>query len=213
MKKKKYKKKPTLCAVLVSILFYHNQMQAQEALTESPAMQATYAPSTGFRAEYLGAIISPGFKLGVERPFKYTQIDKFQKNKTKTLYKERYCSYSLGMYHRNNYHTNIFSQAELIARRQKSKGLYYESSLGLGLSRTFVDGATFSVSDDGEVEKIPLSGNWYTLASLGGGIGYNASLTKQKPYSVYLKYHFLFMFPALQKNLWVDSGKGSSPSL
>jgi hypothetical protein len=184
-----------LFTVLIAVLFYHNQIQAQETLTEKTANQSTYAPTTGFRGEFLGSIIYPGLKLGVERPYKYTQIDKFRKNKIKTLYKERYLSYSLGMYYHNNYHTNIFSQTEWLARRQKSKGFYYESSLGLGLSRTFVDGRTFSVSDDGEVEKIPMSGNWYALASLGGGIGYNAYLTKQKPYSVYLKFHFLFMFP------------------
>lgn len=189
------KNRLTLIAILISALFYYKQAQSQELLIEKKVNQPAYAPATGLRGGFLGSAIHPGFKIGVERPYKNTQIEKFSMRRTKTVYKERYLSYSLGMYHHKNYHTNFFSQAEWIARRQKSNDFYYESSLGLGLSRTFVNGAAYTVSDEGYIEKVPLSGNWYALATIGVGIGYNANLTKKKPYSVYLKHQWLLIFP------------------
>lgn len=184
-----------LIIIVITILFYHKQAQSQEILTGRNAYQLNYTPATGIGGGFLGSIIHPGFKIGIERPYRYTQIEKFRMRRTKTVYDERYLSYSLGMYHHQNYHSNFFSQVDWIARRQKSRGFYYDSSLGLGLSRTFVDGAAYLVSDEGEIEKVPLSGNWYALASVGGRIGYNANLTKQKPYSVYLKHQWLLIFP------------------
>jgi hypothetical protein len=196
--------------LLLVILLFQNQLQAQEfggyltteqatetASTEynSDEKSSLYIPKNGLRFEFLGSLIFPGFKIGLEKPFSYTQIEKFRRNKIKRLYKERYLSYSMGMYYQDNYHTNIFPQAELIARRQKNKGFYYERSLGLGFSRTFVNSPTFSVSDDGKIVEQPLSGNWYGLASIGGGIGYNAYLKNQRPYSVYLKLHLMVMYP------------------
>jgi hypothetical protein len=190
-----------LCSFLVLILFGSGFSNAQETSASRDLNPSEYSPATGVRGSILGSIIYPGFKIGVDRPFKYTKVEKFRTmspvfgNKTKTYYKERYLSYNFGMYHQKSYHTNYLVQTEWIARRQKSKGFYVESSFGLGLSRTFVDGATYSVSDNGEIKKVPLAGNWFALASVGGGIGYNANSMKQKPFSIYLKHQWIFLFP------------------
>jgi len=177
------------------ILICQKQAQSQELSENKVNNIDTYAPTTGINGALLGSIIHPGFKVGIERPYKFTQVDKLRIKRTKTFNKERYLSYSLGMYYHTNYHTNYFLQTEWIARRQKSKGFYIESSFGLGISRTFVNGATYIVTDNGEVEKVGLSGNWFGLASLGGSIGYNANLKKQKPYSIYLRHNWLIFFP------------------
>ncbi|MFD2034629.1 hypothetical protein ACFSKL_07515 [Belliella marina] len=181
--------------LLTIILFYQKQAQAQELLDENIKNEHNYAPATGISGSLLGSLIHPGFKVAIERPYKFTQIDKHRKHRTKTIYKERYLSYGLGMYHHINYHANYFSQTEWVARRQKSNGYYTESSLGLGISRTFVDGATFNVSDNGEVNKVFLAGNWFGLVSAGGALGYNANLKNKKNYSLYFKYNFLILFP------------------
>lgn len=170
-------------------------IQAQDLSGGGLPGEQKYSPTTGIRAAYVGAILFPGVKAGVERPYTYTQIDRVKPQKTKTFYRERYLSYSLGMYHHPTFHSHYFLQTEWIARRQKSNGFYREGGLGLGLSRTFVDGAAFSVSDNGEVVKEPMSGNWYGLATVSGGFGYNARMKSGKPYSVYLKNQLLFFFP------------------
>ncbi len=189
------KKALFLFAILIILLGYHKPVHSQGLSAKRLPADSAYAPSTGVRLALLGSLIYPGFKVGVERPYTFTQLNKQKSQKIKTVYKERYLSYSLGLYHQYHYHTNLFSQVEWIARRQRSKGFYFETSLGLGLCRTFVSGATYTVSEDGEVEKVPLSGIGYALASLGGAVGYNAKLTKQKPYSIYLKHSWLLIFP------------------
>lgn len=161
----------------------------------APFRAHVYAPQTGIRLGFYGFINYPGFSLGVERPYKYTRLYKLKPGKKKVVYKERYLNYTFAMYHRSTYHTNYMLQAEWLIRRQSSRHFYYESSFGLGLSRTFVDGAAYTVSDNGEVEKTPLSGNWYGLASLGISLGYNTNVKDPKNYAVYLKHQWLLFFP------------------
>lgn len=189
------KKHSKLTSFILIILFGLLPLLAQDGKKASTRNVNHYSPKTGIRAAYLGSIIYPGFIVGVERPYRYIRVDKIKPHKTKTLFKERYLSYSFGMYHQSGHHTNFLLQSEWVRRRQKSKGLYYESLLGAGLSRTFVNGAAYTVNDDGQVEKAPLSGNYYAITSLGAAIGYNANMKKEKPYSFYLKHQWLVLFP------------------
>lgn len=154
-----------------------------------------YIPNTAINAGLIGSVIFPGFTIGLERPYKVTYYEKFKKKKTKTFFQEKLISFNYSMYHQPNYHTNNFLTASWISRKQKLSGWYFETSTGLGISRTFVDGASFTVSDNGDISKIPLSGNWYALASFGLSWGYNANLKLQKPYSIYLRHQWFMLFP------------------
>jgi len=154
-----------------------------------------YTPNTAMYAGLIGSAIYPGFTFGIERPYKIQEIQKFKKNKTKTFVKEKLFSFNYSMYHHPNYHTNNFLNASRISRKQKLSGWYFETSTGVGISRTFVDGATFTVSDNGDISKIPFSGNWYALASFGLSWGYNANLKLQKPYSIYFRHQWILLFP------------------
>ena len=70
--------------VLLVILLFQNQIQAQEfggyvtteqatetASTEynSDEKSSIYIPKNGLRFEFLGSLIFPGFKIGLEKPF------------------------------------------------------------------------------------------------------------------------------------------------
>ena len=54
---------------LISILFYlvANSIFAQSTI---------YQPSTAARVAYMGSIIHPGFKVGIERPYKIFEVKK-----------------------------------------------------------------------------------------------------------------------------------------
>jgi len=164
-------------------------------LNNLSAVENSYIPTTGVRGAAMGSIVYPGIKIGLERPYKYTKMDKVNSKRTKTYFKERYMSYSLAMYHHERYHSNFLLQIEWVKRIQKRKGFYYEGSLGTGISRTFVDGPTYKVTKDGEIKKVPLSGNWYALISAGGSIGYNFNFKMQKPFSIFVKHNWLLLFP------------------
>jgi hypothetical protein len=56
----------------------------------SKAQNIKKMPSTGFKASYMGSVIYPGFKLGVERPLKVIHLEKEKRKGQKVLRKERY---------------------------------------------------------------------------------------------------------------------------
>jgi hypothetical protein len=159
------------------------------------AQENEYTPSTRIRSAYMGSIIYPGFKLGVERPYKVIQVNEVHPKRTKTIYKERLFSFNFGMYYHQTYHTNFLIQIEWVTRRQYSKGLFLQNNFGIGLSRTFLDRATYKVSDDGRVSKVPMAGNFYGLLSMGGSIGYNFNIKNNKRFSVFLKPDLILMTP------------------
>ncbi len=159
------------------------------------AQENEYIPSTRIRSAYMGAIFHPGFNFGVERPYKVIQVDEVNSKRTKTFYKERYFSYNFGMYYHQTYHTNFLIQVEWVARKQYSKGLFMQSNFGIGLSKTFLDGVTYKVSDDGEVSKVPMAGNFYGLLSMGGSIGYNFEMKSNKQFSIFLKPDLIILAP------------------
>lgn len=162
---------------------------------EALAQRDDYLPSTSVRAAYLGALVHPGIMLGIERPYRVRQVDKFRPRRIRTVYQERYVSFNLGMYHHQTFHTNFMALMEWSARRQYAGGFYLQTSLGAGLSRTFLHGAAYEVDGSGEVFKSPLAGDFYALASMGFGIGYQLRLGHEQPVSVFARPRLLFMAP------------------
>jgi len=151
--------------------------------------------SNSLRVSYMGSVTYPGFKVGYEIPYKQAQVSREKRSGEWTFTKERSLNVNFGMYHHPTFHDNYFLQAEWNLRRQKSKGMFYEFSPGLGASRTFLGSATYKVDDRGEVSKVPLAGNYYALLSVSGSVGYNLSVRGNLPGKVFVKPGFLFLFP------------------
>lgn len=169
-----------------------NSLMVPKAFTsEVPA----YQPVTQVNAAYLGAIVYPGFRLGVERPYRYVQVDKIKHGSIKSMLRQRYLNLSLGMFHHLTFQNHWMLQAEKVNRRQKQGGYFIQYHFGAGVSRAFAAGPDYEVQDDGSIHKVPLAGNWYAMVSLGAGIGYNFLMKKQKPVSVFLKQNWQFFFP------------------
>jgi hypothetical protein len=178
---------------VVLVLTFVMASYAQSETTSQ--VNLTPFPSTGFKASYMGSIIYPGFKLGIERPIKVTQVEKQKKNGVKTYNKERYLTLNLGFYHHPTFHDNFYLLAEYQMRRQKSKGWFWEFSPGLGYSRTFLGGTTYNVSDNGEVTKASAAGYNYGMFSLAGGFGYDFSKRSDIPMKIFFKPSLIFMAP------------------
>lgn len=154
-----------------------------------------YEPQSQIRFSYNGALLYPGMKIGFERPYQLTSIEKYKRRKVKTKLIERNLTFSLGMYHHTHYHTNYFLQGEWVRRKQKSKGFYFERAIGTGFSKTFYPSPTFKVDGDGNVSKVPLAGNFYGLFTYSNALGYNFNLKYKKPFSIYVKPSGMVLFP------------------
>jgi len=165
-------------------------MEAQSASLALPM------PQTSLKAAYLGSFVYPGFKLGLERPYKVIQFQKNKKGGGETMLKERYLSANLGYYHHETFHDNVYLLLEHQKRRQHNNGWFLESAAGIGFSRTFLGGTTYAVSEDGEVRRKNLAGHNYAVLSASFGGGYNFAIEQGKSFKPYGKISLLGMFPS-----------------
>lgn len=148
-------------------------------------------PQSTLRVAVLGSLIYPGFKVGVERPYRVIRPGSGGKYQ-----KERSLCASLGYYHHGTFHDNFFLLLERRKRLQWQSGWFAEFSPGLGLSRTFLGGATYTVSATGEVDKRAWAGHTYALVSAALGGGYRFATRQGKPVTVYSNISLLGMFPS-----------------
>lgn len=164
--------------ILCSLLLVALSILAQ-AQTEKIQM------SSNIKGAYMGSVIYPGFKLGVERPYKH--IEK-TKRSGKVIEKDRFVSFNLGFYYHKTFHDNLYLLVERTRRRTAPSGFFVETSPGIGVSRTFLSDATYTVDDAGKVAKVSGAGYTYAMLSLAAGIGYDFSKkSDNRPYAIYLK--------------------------
>jgi hypothetical protein len=132
----------------------------------------------------------------VEFPIKTTSITKLKKSgEKKEFVKDRFVTSNLSWYHHPEFHDNIYLTSGLTMRRIKSNGFLTEFSPEIGYSRTFLGATTYKVNNNGDVTIEKLAGYNYALISVGGGIGYDFSMTELKPFIVFYKFNLLTMFP------------------
>ena len=160
------------------------------------AQQKVDLPQTSIKAAYMGSIVYPGFKIGIERPFSVKQIDKRKYWGVKTILKEKFLTLNVGFYHHPTFHDNLYVLAEFEKRRQQPKGIFLDFSTGLGYSQTFLDGTIYKVDDLGKVTSSTSGGYGYGMFSIGTGIGYDFSQKDDtNPLKIYLKPSILVMAP------------------
>ena len=148
-------------------------------------------PQSSLRVAALGSLLYPGFKIGIERPYRV-----IRRESGGTFQQERALVGSLGYYHHGSFHDNLFLVVERQKRRQWRSGWFVETAPGAGISRTFLGGTTYSVSENGEVRKRTLAGHTYALVSVSCGGGYRFTARHGKPLTVYSKVSLLGMFPS-----------------
>jgi hypothetical protein len=161
---------------------------SQNATSEKPTLEL---PQTSIKAAFLGSVIYPGFKLGIERPYKVIQKEK--RNGRKIINKERAFALNLGFYHHETFHDNLFLLGEWQFRRQKSSGWFREFAPGVGVSKTFLGGTTYNVDDKNTVTINKAAGYTYAVFSVATGFGYDFSVKKDKPFKLYIKPSILVM--------------------
>lgn len=152
--------------------------------------------SSNLVLSYNSSIIYPGARFGFEFPVYTIYETTVKKSGIKKDYvKDRFITAQLSWYHHPAFHDNIYLTAGWTMRRTKLTGFFTELSPEIGLSRTFLGGTTYQVDDNGNITVQKLAGYYYALTSVGGGIGYDFSKTKQKPFSVFSKLNLLLIFP------------------
>jgi hypothetical protein len=145
---------------------------------------------------YNSSLIYPGISTGMEFPINHVNVQVLKNQKMVRYFtKGRFISGNLNWYHHPDFHDNLYLTTEWVMRRTKYKGFISEFSIGPGYSRTFLGGTTYMVDDMGSISVVKHAGYNYAILTIGGGIGYDFSMTKQLPFSTFAKMNLISMFP------------------
>lgn len=129
--------------------------------------------SSGIRAGFNGSLIYPGFRGGLEYPFKRIEFTRYRgKRAPRQRVKDRFLTAEFGFYHHPTFHDNYYLLFGYLLRRNKPNRIYWEFAPALGYSRTFLGGETYRVNHlAGTVTRVQRPGYHYAMLSLGGGLG------------------------------------------
>lgn len=145
---------------------------------------------------YNSSLIYPGLRFGIELPIKRVNVRKLRSSgRIRQYTKERFITPMLSWYHHPTYHDNVYLTAGWTIRRTHSGGFMKELTPAIGLSRTFLGGTTYKVSNEGNVEIERLAGYYYYLLSISGGLGYDFAIKKHKPVAVFSRLSLMALFP------------------
>ena len=152
--------------------------------------------SSNLSIAYNSSIIYPGARLGIEMPVISNSITKtLGLWENREFIKDQFFTANLSWYHHPQYNDNLYFTLGWTMRKTMSNGFFTEFAPEMGYSRTFLGATTYRVNNNGDITIEKLAGYNYALISLGGGIGYDFSVTQSKPFLVFYKLNLLTMFP------------------
>jgi hypothetical protein len=145
---------------------------------------------------YFGeSVINYGLKASYEQSI-------WSKDKTKTRWlfsrndrlgakvktREVFATGNLGFYNVANSYSAIFLTSEIGVRRTKHRrGLFLESSFGLGYQQRIYDIDTYQLGTGTEPDDLGLAGQGQFLTTLSVGFGQDLSFRRDIPFSWYVK--------------------------
>ena len=142
------------------------------------------------------SLIYPGLKAGVELPLRTVAITRPRKaGAPKVFTRDQFLTTSANWYHHPTFHDNTYLTLGLLNRRTAASGFFRETSAEIGLSRTFLGGTTYRVTDEGRVSIEKAAGHYYGVGMVGAGLGYDFSQTGTLPLALYSKLNLLVLFP------------------
>jgi hypothetical protein len=166
------------------------------AFGQNDSLKSKFNLSPTLKVSFNSSLIYPGLSLGIEFPVIAGKVNKIEKRSIEKVFvKDKAISGNISWYHHPGFHDNLYLTVEWIMRRTRSGGFFSEFAPGIGVSRTFLAGTTYRVSDNGTISVKKLAGYNYAVINVGGGAGYNFQDRKNLPLSVFARMNLLTMFP------------------
>jgi len=175
--------------LIIALILSINQVFAQDTLLNNKIQ--------GISISYFGENLTHyGIKIGTEYSLKITNKTKIKRNlKEIPKRKEHFITGNIGSYIHKRNHVGLFINSELGYRKTRNNGFKYEFLIGVGYLHTFLQGDTYTVSDDGTVDKVNLAGQSNLMIPISCGLGYDFNYHYKKPFSINLKPSFFIQYP------------------
>lgn len=137
-----------------------------------------------------------GLKVGTEYTLAQKLKSKVRKNGVVIdKKKEIFATANVGWYVHKRNHVGVFINSEIAYRKTRKNGFNWGLYLGAGYLHTFLQGDAYSVTDNNEVEKIPLAGQSNFIHSLSFSIGKDFGFKGTKPFAFQVKRNFFLQTP------------------
>lgn len=176
------------------LLFLLPNVPAAFAQTSPPAQLVPQSAHLVLASN--SSLIYPGMKVGLELPLRTVGVTRLRKTGApKVFTRDLFLTTSANWYHHPTFHDNTYLTLGLLNRRTTTKGFFRETSAEIGVSRTFLGGTTYQVTDEGRVSMEKAAGHYYGVATMGAGLGYDFSQTGTLALALYAKLNMLVLFP------------------
>lgn len=114
----------------------------------------------------------------------------------KVIVKDRILSVMPGFYYQRYLHTNLFLTVDYAFVRRHRSGFYRTFAPFVGVSRTFLNAATYTVDDAGTVTRAKRAGDWRAMAGFRWGIGKRFDTKKPRVLrDIFLTANVPFFYP------------------
>lgn len=164
--------------LFISVLILHKNSASQDSTLQ-------HATPATLHLSALGALKYPGIRAGIDYPVKNKVIERKKRNHTKIIFKDRFVTVNYGFYYHPDFHTAHFLHAGYQFRRTVKSGWFVAFEPQLGVNRTVIQDAVYTVDESGKVSKKKAAGNFYLSPLLSFNLG--KELTTPLPFSVYSK--------------------------
>lgn len=144
--------------------------------------------SSTLKISYFGEMIThPGIKVGFEHSL--LEKDKVKETKRKIKHKRHQLitGANLGAYTHFKYNTALFLNTEIGYRYIRQGGIIFETMIGIGYLRTFLNGKTYVVNKNGDVSNVFLAGSNSFMPSISFGFGHDVSQKSNRITSWFIK--------------------------
>jgi hypothetical protein len=144
----------------------------------------------------LGSAFFYGAKLGVDYPYRMTELRGFKGTATgQRVMREQYISADLGLWHYKGIHENLFFSTEWTMRFINGNGLFFQvSPIGVGLNYVLKPFDPEKRVQD----SVPTIGKFYVTPSVSIGVGRDFAFrraNKAMPITVFLRSGASAMYP------------------
>lgn len=198
-----------LCTLIYFCLFLYKKVKPQtRSLATRPqsALLILCLASIGFsnslsaqkniRIAYFGETVTHyGLRCGTEYTLRHTEKSKSNGSITSN---DLYFGLSLTVYRHPHNHIGLILAPELGWRHTGRRGGIVQAALSPGLFRSIYEGKTWQTSENGQLERVRLAGQWGFMpgASVGFGhrLGRSARPAKSEM-SWYCNLHYLRQYP------------------
>ncbi|MEQ8415982.1 MAG: hypothetical protein RIB71_15995 [Imperialibacter sp.] len=107
----------------------------------------------------------------------------------------------LAIYRHTGNHIGVIVMPEVSYKTVNQKGSLFETGISPGLFRSFYEGQTFEVSEEGTLERKHLAGRAAFMPSLFVGFGKDLSVQKQIKLTWFCRFHVLKQIPYNKSSL------------